>query len=81
MLLSGALIPLQFFPGVIGKAMMWLPFQAIYHTPLMMVTVPDQPVEVLLSMLGVQAVWVVVLFAASRLFYIQAVKVLRVSGG
>ena len=78
---SGALIPLQFFPDAIQKVLYWLPFQAIYHTPLMMVTRPDQGWDVFLPMLGVQAFWAILLFIASRLFYQQAVKVLRISGG
>ena len=79
--LSGALIPLQFFPETIQKILFFLPFQAIYHTPLMMVTRPDQGWDVLLPMLGVQFAWMVAAFILTRLFYNQAVKVLRVAGG
>jgi ABC-2 type transport system permease protein len=78
---SGALIPLQFFPDAIQKVLLWLPFQAIYHTPLMMITRPDQGWDVFLPMLGVQLFWAVVLFIGAHLFYNQAVKVLRISGG
>ena len=78
---SGALIPLQFFPDALEKVLLWLPFQAIYHTPLMMVTKPDQGWDVFLPMLLVQLFWVIVLFIAMRLFYNQAIKVLRISGG
>jgi ABC-2 type transport system permease protein len=79
--LSGALIPLQFFPDVIQHILLWLPFQAIYHTPLMMVTRPSLGLETYLSMLGVQLAWVAALFVIARLFYNQAIKVLRISGG
>jgi len=79
--LSGALIPLQFFPEVIRNILLWLPFQAIYHTPLMMVTKPDQSWEILLPMLYIQFTWVIILFAATQLFYNQAIKVLRIGGG
>jgi ABC-2 type transport system permease protein len=79
--LAGALIPLQFFPGWLQNVVYWLPFQAIYHTPLMLLTRPDQSMEILLSMLLVQFIWVVVLVVLSRLFYNQAIKVLRISGG
>jgi ABC-2 type transport system permease protein len=79
--LSGALIPLQFFPDAIEKVLLWLPFQAIYHTPLMMIAKPDQGWDVYVPMLLVQLMWVAILFVATRLFYNQAVKVLRVSGG
>jgi ABC-2 type transport system permease protein len=78
---SGALVPLQFFPDAMQKVLLVLPFQAIYHTPLMLVTRPNQDWGTLLSMLGVQIFWVVILFVFTRLFYNQAIKVLRVAGG
>jgi ABC-2 type transport system permease protein len=78
---SGALIPLQFFPEAMQKVLFWLPFQAIYHTPLMMITRPNQGWEVFLPMLLVQFAWAVLLFILARLFYNQAVKVLRIAGG
>jgi ABC-2 type transport system permease protein len=79
--LAGALLPLQFFPDAIQKVLLVLPFQAIYYTPLMMITRPNQDWGALFSMLGVQAIWAVVLFALTRLFYNHAIKVLRVAGG
>ncbi|HMB22621.1 MAG TPA: ABC-2 family transporter protein, partial [Anaerolineales bacterium] len=80
-MLSGALIPLQFFPDAVQKILMWLPFQAIYYTPLTLVAKPNLGWETLLPMLGIQLFWVVALFALTRLFYSQAIKVLRISGG
>ena len=79
--LSGALIPLQFFPETLQGILFMLPFQAIYHTPLMMLTQPNQPLSVFLPMLAIQVVWAVVLYALTRLFFEQAVKVLRIAGG
>jgi ABC-2 type transport system permease protein len=79
--LSGGLIPLQFFPEAIQKILLWLPFQAIYYTPLTMVAKPNLGWETFLPMLGVQLFWVIALFTLTRLFYNQAVKVLRISGG
>jgi ABC-2 type transport system permease protein len=79
--LSGALVPLQFFPDALQKVLLVLPFQAIYHTPLMLITRPNQDLGTMFSMLGVQVIWIVILFVATRLFYNQAVKVLRVAGG
>jgi viologen exporter family transport system permease protein len=78
---SGALIPLQFFPAAMQKVLFWLPFQAIYHTPIMMLTKPDQGLEIFLPMMVVQLAWAVGLFIAARLFYNQAIKVLRIAGG
>ena len=78
---SGALIPLQFFPEAIQKILYWLPFQAIYHTPLMMITRPDQGLNVFIPMLLIQIAWAIIMFTVARLFYYQAIKVLRVAGG
>lgn len=78
---SGALIPLQFFPEAMQKVLFWLPFQAIYHTPLMMITRPNQGLDIFLPMISIQLVWAVILFVLARLFYNQAIKVLRIAGG
>jgi ABC-2 type transport system permease protein len=78
---SGALIPLQFFPPQLQQILYYLPFQAIYHTPLMMVTKPNQGLDVFLPMMAIQIFWAAVLFLGARLFYNQAVKVLRIAGG
>jgi ABC-2 type transport system permease protein len=78
---SGALIPLQFFPDAIQRVLYWLPFQAIYHTPLMMLTRPNQGLDVFLLMILIQLIWAVLLFLLARLFYNQAIKVLRIAGG
>jgi ABC-2 type transport system permease protein len=80
-LLAGALLPLQFFPDAIQKVLLWLPFQAIYYTPLTMISQPDLSWGTLLVMLLVQLVWVLVMFIFTRVLYQQAIKVLRVSGG
>jgi viologen exporter family transport system permease protein len=79
--LAGALLPLQFFPAAIQKVLMWLPFQAIYYSPLMMVSKPDQDWRVFASMLAIQAGWAIVIVFLSRLFYHRAIQVLRLSGG
>ncbi len=79
--LSGALIPLQFFPESLREILLWLPFQAVYHAPLMMITQPDRPLGVQLTALGVQALWAVALFGLTRLFYSRAIRVLRIAGG
>jgi len=78
---SGALIPLQFFPDGIREILLWLPFQAVFHTPLMMVTKPKLELDTFIPMLGIQAFWAIALIILTRLFYHQAIKVLRISGG
>jgi ABC-2 type transport system permease protein len=72
--LSGALIPLQFFPQAIEKILLILPFQAIYYVPLTMVTQPNQDWTVFVQMLGVQFLWVIITFILTRWVYDQAVR-------
>lgn len=79
--LSGSLIPLQFFPETLQTILKFLPFQAMYYLPLMMLIEPDQQISTYLAMLGIQIFWVLVIFLVARLFYKRAIKVLRVSGG
>ena len=79
--LSGSLIPLQFFPETLQNILRFLPFQAMYYLPLMMLIEPDQEISNYLAMLGIQIFWVLVVFLIARLFYKRAIKVLRVSGG
>ena len=79
--LSGALIPIQFFPEGLQNLLRWLPFSAIYHTPLMMITQPDQGIGPLLERLAFQFFWVGTLFVFTRIFYNRAIKVLRIAGG
>jgi ABC-2 type transport system permease protein len=79
--LSGALIPIQFFPQGLQTTLLWLPFSAIYHTPLMMITQPNRDLGVMLEGLGIQIFWVGAFFIITRLFYNRAIKVLRIAGG
>ena len=79
--LSGALIPLQFFPPDVQTVLSFLPFQAIYHIPLTLVTARSLDLADCLRMVAIQLAWVLVLWAASRLFYGRAVQNLSISGG
>jgi ABC-2 type transport system permease protein len=80
-LLSGTLVPLQFFPEAIQRVLELLPFQAIYHVPLMLITSADLTFADCLRLLGTQVFWAVALFSISRLFFSRALRVLTVSGG
>lgn len=80
-LLSGATIPLAFFPEGIRKVVNVLPFQAIYHTPLHILTARDLKLADYLQGLGIQLLWVVILFGAGRLFWNRSMKNLTVNGG
>lgn len=80
-LLSGATIPLAFFPEGIRNVVNVLPFQAIYHTPLHILTARDLRLMDYLQGLGIQLLWLVILFGAGRLFWNRSMKNLTVNGG
>ncbi|HBZ02316.1 MAG TPA: hypothetical protein DEO83_00685 [Lachnospiraceae bacterium] len=83
MLLSGATIPLAFFPENLRKVVEYLPFRAVYDIPLKMLLKKDgsDSIEGVLGMLGVQLLWCVVLTVAGNLFWNHAVKRITVNGG
>lgn len=80
-LLSGATIPLAFFPEVMRNVVNVLPFQAIYNTPLQILTGRDLRLQDYFGGLGVQLFWVLVLFGLGKLFWNHSMKNLTVNGG
>lgn len=80
-LLSGATIPLAFFPEQIRKAVEFLPFQAIYHTPLHMLTGTDMTLADYMQGLGLQLFWVLAMLLISKVFWKRSLKVLTINGG
>jgi len=81
LLLSGATIPIDFFPKVIKQFIVMLPFQAIYNLPMMVLTSPDLGVSKYIYFIGVQLTWVFALFITGKLFYSRAIKVITINGG
>jgi len=80
-LLSGATVPLAFFPEAFRKVIDLLPFQAIYNTPLEMLTNPSLTVTDYGPMLLQQLFWVVVTLEVCRIFWRIASKKITVNGG
>lgn len=81
LLLSGAIIPIIFFPETLRKIVEFLPFQAIYHIPLTILISKDLSMYEYLRFLGIQSFWAMALFALNRFYYSKAIKVITVSGG
>jgi ABC-2 type transport system permease protein len=83
LLLSGATIPLAFFPDGFRKVVEYLPFRAVYDIPLSILLKKNgtDTFEGLLPMLGIQLFWCVVLTIAGNLFWNHAVKRITVNGG
>jgi ABC-2 type transport system permease protein len=81
LLLSGAAIPIDFFPQAIKQFVLLLPFQAIYNLPMVVLTSPDLETGIYIYYIGVQLMWVFTLFMAGKLFYYRASKVITINGG
>lgn len=79
--LSGAIVPISFFPQNIQVVLRYLPFQAIYNIPLTILTSDTMGIVHYLSALLVQVGWLVVLVIISRLYYRKALGQLTINGG
>ncbi|MDO5573998.1 MAG: ABC-2 family transporter protein [bacterium] len=81
MLLSGATIPLAFFPEAAQRVMYMLPFQAIYNTPLTLLIHNDLPMSERLILIAQQILWAVVMGLVSKLFFKVSIRHITVNGG
>jgi ABC-2 type transport system permease protein len=79
-LLSGQIIPLSFFPGVLGKIVFALPFAAIYSTPLLIYVGIIRPAQYAPFMLA-QALWLVLFAGLSALVWRAASTRVVIQGG
>lgn len=80
-LLSGATIPLAFFPEKIRMVVDFLPFQAIYNTPLQILTDGSMVGMDYIKSIGLQFFWLVVLYVIGKLFWKRSMRILTVNGG
>ena len=78
--LTGQLIPLSFFPGVLQRIFDFLPFSSMMYTPVMIYLGKYEGAG-LMFVLARQAVWVVLLYVLGSLVWKQVTKRLVVLGG
>jgi len=83
LLLSGASIPLAFFPERVARIVRMLPFRAVYDVPLTILLEKNgsDTLSGLLSQLGFQFVWIIILTVAGNLFWEYSIKKITVNGG
>lgn len=81
LLLSGATIPLAFFPEKFRAVVEWLPFKSIYDTPLTLLLNDDLAPEVIWSKLGIACLWAIAMSLFSNLFWKISVRQVTVNGG
>lgn len=79
-LLSGALIPLSFFPMIIQKIFGLLPFSSIISTPTLIYLGKIKGMELIFS-IGLQVVWIGILILLSRWMWNKLIKELTILGG
>ena len=81
MLFSGATIPLAFFPDKLRHVIDFLPFRAIYDTPLTLLLENNPSMDMVASKLGVSLAWVIGMSLLSNLFWRVSLKQVTVNGG
>jgi ABC-2 type transport system permease protein len=79
-LLSGVFVPLPFMPVVLLTFATWLPFSFGINVPLSLY-VGRTPLHHAARELALQALWIVVLAAVSRLLWSRAGRRVTVQGG
>ncbi len=78
--LSGAVVPLDAMPDAIRRVVLWLPFQGMSHTPATLF-LERWDASAVSAALGVQLLWVVLLWLACRWAWGRAIEHLTVQGG
>lgn len=81
LLLSGATIPLAFFPEPLKSIVYHLPFQSIYNAPLSILLNADPDFKSVLTILGTQLMWCVIMSMLSKLFWKISLRQITVNGG
>ncbi len=79
-LLSGALIPLVFFPGWAQGLFNYLPFSSMIYTPTM-IYLGKLEAEQILGALCIQLIWVIILAIVAQIVWKKLIKQLVILGG
>ncbi|MBR1816091.1 MAG: ABC-2 family transporter protein [Lachnospiraceae bacterium] len=78
-LLSGAWIPVAMFPDLLYKINLFLPFRAIYAIPVNIITSPMK-LQIIYSDIFVQIIWLIILYALTKIIWKVGTKKLIVQG-
>ena len=81
LVLSGALVPLAFYPAGIRRVLEWLPFQALYNTPARILADGAAGVSEALPFLLRQAAWLLLVYLLVRLLFSAGLRKLVINGG
>jgi ABC-2 type transport system permease protein len=78
--LTGQLIPISLFPEILQNVFEWLPFSSMIYTPVMIYLGKYSGAELTKAM-GIQFVWVVILYVLGSIIWKKVTKRLVVLGG
>ena len=78
--LSGQIIPISFFPEVLQRVFAFLPFSSMVYTPVM-IYLGKYSEEEMVFALGLQFVWIVLLYVLGSYLWGRITKRLVVLGG
>jgi ABC-2 type transport system permease protein len=81
LVLSGALVPLPFYPPSVRTVLEWLPFQALYNAPARILADGSAGLAQALPFLARQAVWAIIFFILARVLLSAGQRKLVVNGG
>ena len=81
MVLSGAIVPIAFFPETLRKIASFLPFQAIYNLPLRILISRTNNMTEYVQSIAIQALWFLALMVIARLFFRRSSKIITIIGG
>lgn len=81
LLLSGATVPIAFFPEPFRTITYYLPFQAIYNTPLRLLTDMSLSLQERFEFLGLQLIWIFAVIIMYKLFWKVSIRKIMVNGG
>ena len=81
LLLSGATIPIAFFPEALRVVVRYLPFSSIYNTPLSLLLNKQPAITDILISLGIQLGWAIAMFFINKVFWKISLRQITVNGG
>lgn len=81
LLLSGATVPIAFFPEPLKTFVYYLPFQSVYNAPLTLLLDGSPKLETVITTLGVQLLWCIGMTLLGRLFWKLSLRQITVNGG
>lgn len=79
--LSGALMPLTFYPEALLSVIKWLPFPYMYNLPLTILTAKASEPLIWARGLGIQVFWIFAVFLFVKFVFVRAKNKLVVNGG